>query len=61
MMLAHSKIEKMCSLNRDDFAYSRPIESCQVWSQSLTQQIDLAFNVFFLFYFFLRVRFDAFE
>lgn len=35
---------------------SRPIESCQNWSHSITQQIDLVFNVFFLFYFFLRVR-----
>ncbi|CAF1638931.1 unnamed protein product, partial [Adineta ricciae] len=33
---------------------TQPIESCQLWSQSPTQQIDLAFNVFFLFYFFLR-------
>ena len=45
------------SLNDERFILlvRRPIESCQVWSQSLTQQIDLAFNVFFLFYFFLRV------
>ncbi|CAF4562863.1 unnamed protein product [Rotaria sp. Silwood1] len=33
---------------------TQPIESCQLWSQSPTQQIDLVFNIFFLFYFFLR-------
>ncbi|CAF3557373.1 unnamed protein product [Rotaria socialis] len=33
---------------------TQPIELCQLWTQSLTQQLDLVFNIFFLFYFFLR-------
>lgn len=33
----------------------RPIESCQKWKDSVSQQIDLAFNLFFMIYFFIRV------
>ncbi len=32
----------------------RPIESCQKWKESLSQQIDLGFNLFFMVYFFIR-------
>ena len=31
------------------------VESCENWSQSTTQQVDLAFNIFFMIYFFIRV------
>ncbi|CAG0887609.1 unnamed protein product [Darwinula stevensoni] len=30
------------------------VEKCQLWSQNTTQQIDLAFNIFFMVYFFIR-------
>ncbi|KAK2169416.1 hypothetical protein LSH36_10g10000 [Paralvinella palmiformis] len=30
------------------------VESCETWSQSTTQQVDLAFNIFFMIYFFIR-------
>ncbi|GJQ74711.1 hypothetical protein Trydic_g21562 [Trypoxylus dichotomus] len=30
------------------------VERCQVWSDNITQQIDLAFNIFFMVYFFIR-------
>ncbi|ESO12316.1 hypothetical protein HELRODRAFT_158809 [Helobdella robusta] len=30
------------------------VESCDQWSESPTQQLDLAFNVFFMIYFFIR-------
>jgi hypothetical protein len=36
-------------------ATTMPIESCQKWNESLSQQIDLAFNLFFMVYFFIRV------
>lgn len=32
------------------------VETCVSWSDSPSQQIDLAFNIFFLIYFFIRVR-----
>lgn len=35
--------------------YSEGVEKCQKWSESATQQIDLALNVFFMVYFFIRV------
>ena len=31
------------------------VETCHPWSMSTTQQVDLAFNVFFMIYFFIRV------
>ena len=31
------------------------VERCQKWSDNTTQQIDLAFNIFFMVYFFIRV------
>lgn len=34
---------------------SEGVEKCQKWSESATQQIDLALNVFFMVYFFIRV------
>ncbi len=37
----------------------RPIESCFNWKDSLSQQIDLIFNIFFMFYF--TIRFVAAE
>ncbi|GLV41050.1 slowpoke [Carabus blaptoides fortunei] len=30
------------------------VERCQQWSNNITQQIDLAFNIFFMVYFFIR-------
>lgn len=30
------------------------VERCQNWSENLTQQIDLALNIFFMVYFFIR-------
>ncbi|XP_049821288.1 calcium-activated potassium channel slowpoke-like isoform X4 [Aethina tumida] len=30
------------------------VERCQEWSNNITQQIDLAFNIFFMVYFFIR-------
>ncbi|XP_047503086.1 calcium-activated potassium channel slowpoke isoform X6 [Pieris napi] len=30
------------------------VERCQKWSDNITQQIDLAFNIFFMVYFFIR-------
>ncbi|XP_044726599.1 calcium-activated potassium channel slowpoke [Chrysoperla carnea] len=30
------------------------VERCQTWSDNITQQIDLAFNIFFMVYFFIR-------
>ena len=35
--------------------YSEGVEKCIPWSENLTQQIDLAFNIFFMVYFFIRV------
>lgn len=37
------------------FFLHSPIESCQNFYQDFTLQIDMAFNVFFLLYFGLRV------
>lgn len=34
---------------------SEDVERCQKWSNNTTQQIDLAFNIFFMVYFFIRV------
>ncbi|XP_046741018.1 calcium-activated potassium channel slowpoke isoform X33 [Diprion similis] len=33
---------------------SEEVERCQKWSNNTTQQIDLAFNIFFMVYFFIR-------
>ncbi|XP_067617708.1 calcium-activated potassium channel slowpoke isoform X29 [Eurosta solidaginis] len=35
-------------------ASSEEVERCQNWSNNITQQIDLAFNIFFMVYFFIR-------
>ncbi|XP_013164702.1 PREDICTED: calcium-activated potassium channel slowpoke isoform X11 [Papilio xuthus] len=35
-------------------ASSEEVERCQKWSDNMTQQIDLAFNIFFMVYFFIR-------
>ena len=32
------------------------METCVPWAENTTQQIDLAFNIFFMVYFFIRVR-----
>uniref|UniRef100_A0AC35TLF4 BK channel n=1 Tax=Rhabditophanes sp. KR3021 TaxID=114890 RepID=A0AC35TLF4_9BILA len=38
-----------------DASYSNfQVETCVVWTDSVTQQVDLGFNVFFLVYFFIR-------
>lgn len=34
------------------------VETCEKWSTNASQQVDLAFNIFFLIYFFIRVSFD---
>jgi hypothetical protein len=39
-------------------ASSEDVERCQKWSDNITQQIDLAFNIFFMVYFFIRVRYS---
>lgn len=36
-------------------ASTEDVERCQKWSNNITQQIDLAFNIFFMVYFFIRV------
>lgn len=36
--------------------FSLAVESCEEWADSTTQQVDLAFNIFFMIYFFIRVR-----
>ena len=38
------------------YVYSEGVEKCIPWNANLTQQIDLAFNIFFMVYFFIRVR-----
>ncbi|XP_046455241.1 calcium-activated potassium channel slowpoke-like isoform X13 [Daphnia pulex] len=35
-------------------ASSEGVEQCKEWSSNMTQQIDLAFNIFFMVYFFIR-------
>ncbi|CAF0827923.1 unnamed protein product [Brachionus calyciflorus] len=35
-------------------ASTSPIETCQKWKESISQQIDLGFNLFFMLYFFIR-------
>jgi len=35
-------------------ASTEAVETCVNWSQSTTQQVDLAFNIFFMIYFFIR-------
>lgn len=37
-----------------DASDGQAVESCRPWSLSTTQQVDLAFNVFFMIYFFIR-------
>ena len=38
---------------------SDTVETCVPWAENTTQQIDLAFNIFFMVYFFIRVRDDS--
>ena len=38
------------------FIFSEGVEQCVPWKENTTQQIDLAFNIFFMVYFFIRVR-----
>ncbi|KAL1395277.1 hypothetical protein pipiens_002879 [Culex pipiens pipiens] len=40
-------------------ASSEEVERCQKWSNNITQQIDLAFNIFFMVYFFIRAMFAS--
>ena len=35
---------------------SDTVETCVPWAENTTQQIDLAFNIFFMVYFFIRVK-----
>ena len=37
------------------FKPSDTVETCIPWANNKTQQIDLAFNIFFMVYFFIRV------
>ncbi|KAK0056561.1 calcium-activated potassium channel slowpoke-like isoform X8 [Biomphalaria pfeifferi] len=37
-----------------DASTNTSVETCLPWSSSTTQQVDLAFNVFFMIYFFIR-------
>ncbi|ESP01401.1 hypothetical protein LOTGIDRAFT_111687 [Lottia gigantea] len=37
-----------------DATENEAVETCHPWSTSTTQQVDLAFNVFFMIYFFIR-------
>ncbi|XP_017786761.1 PREDICTED: calcium-activated potassium channel slowpoke-like [Nicrophorus vespilloides] len=37
------------------------VERCQEWSNNITQQIDLAFNIFFMVYFFIRVSAESID
>jgi potassium large conductance calcium-activated channel subfamily M alpha protein 1 len=37
--------------------FSEGVEQCIPWAENTTQQIDLAFNIFFMVYFFIRVSF----
>ncbi|KAL8575780.1 hypothetical protein ACOMHN_004966 [Nucella lapillus] len=37
-----------------DASINSEVETCSPWSSSTTQQVDLAFNVFFMIYFFIR-------
>ncbi|XP_059162077.1 calcium-activated potassium channel subunit alpha-1-like isoform X3 [Physella acuta] len=37
-----------------DASTNTTVETCLPWSSSTTQQVDLAFNVFFMIYFFIR-------
>jgi len=39
------------------FVFSEGVEQCIPLAKNTTQQIDLAFNIFFMVYFFIRVSF----
>lgn len=41
-------------------ASNKYVEMCVRFSENITQQIDLAFNIFFMVYFFIRVS-SAFD
>ncbi|RXG71200.1 Potassium voltage-gated channel subfamily B member 2 [Armadillidium vulgare] len=41
-------------LTRNNIQKWDGVEHCQPWSSNMTQQIDLAFNIFFMVYFFIR-------
>lgn len=45
----------LCFVKIDVRGFSEMVEKCQKWSDNITQQIDLAFNIFFMVYFFIRV------
>lgn len=48
----HSWVDWFVCFFGDD---SEGVEQCKEWSSNMTQQIDLAFNIFFMVYFFIRV------
>ena len=41
--------------NKHKYYFSDAVETCVPWAVNKTQQIDLAFNIFFMVYFFIRV------
>ena len=41
--------------NKHKHYFSDAVETCVPWAVNKTQQIDLAFNIFFMVYFFIRV------
>lgn len=44
-----------CTTYISDATTSNAEEKCVPWNENVLQKIDLAFNVFFLFYFLIRV------
>lgn len=62
---SHSTLESSAWASQDFLSYkgklltlfhcSEGVEKCIPWSANITQQIDLAFNIFFMVYFFIRV------
>ena len=40
------------------FCFRDGVETCTPWVENTTQQIDLAFNIFFMVYFFIRVSLE---
>lgn len=51
----YGEIDMEGSLRWYCFVSRETVESCTPWAESPRQQVDLAFNVFFLIYFFIRV------
>ena len=45
--------------NKHKHYFSDAVETCVPWAVNKTQQIDLAFNIFFMVYFFIRVTHET--